>query len=318
MRIPAFFIAALIFVASALSSQSATLTSYISKEGKVVVILNGEIAPGDTDQLQQIIKTANDSGKIVSGIRLNSPGGNLLEGSKLADAFRFAKIASVVPNESTCASACFLAFAAGSDKFASYTASIGVHGASNANGTESVESNAATVAMAKIVKELGVPADIIGRMVVTPPDQMVWLTPNNLRAMGATVTGKPVQNPPADAPTQLPQPAQLPMQAAPPKWDNVVNGAVAASTAQHNGKPLFSRVCQPEFKICSSAVFFTSNDGKDNMVRTTEDANGKIIAREICGFNQFGDVRVCTDFDRGTSRRDMKDANGTWSKIADQ
>jgi hypothetical protein len=192
MRISTFFIAALIFAGAALSSKSATLTSYISKEGKVVVILNGEIAPGDTDQLQQITKTANDSGKIVSGIRLNSLGGNLLEGAKLADAIRFAKIASVVPNGSTCASACFLAFAAGADKFASYSASIGVHGASDANGKESVGSNAATVAMAKIVKELGVPADIIGRMVVTPPDQIVWLTPNNLRAMGTTMTGKPV------------------------------------------------------------------------------------------------------------------------------
>src|SRR2546430_4694111 len=110
------------------SARSATLTSYISKEGKVIVILNGEIAPGDTDHLQQIIRTANDSGKIVSGIRLNSPGGNLLESAKLADAIRFAKIASVVPNGATCASACFVAFAAGAEKFASYSASIGVHG----------------------------------------------------------------------------------------------------------------------------------------------------------------------------------------------
>jgi membrane-bound ClpP family serine protease len=102
MRISTFFVAALIFAGSALSSVSATLTSYVSKEGKVVVILNGEIAPGDTDQLEQIIKTANDSGKIVSGIRLNSLGGNLLEGAKLADAIRFAKIASIVPNGSTC------------------------------------------------------------------------------------------------------------------------------------------------------------------------------------------------------------------------
>ncbi len=136
MRISTFFIAALICAGSALPSASATLTSYVSKEGKVIVILNGEVAPGDTDQLQQIIKTANDSGKIVSGIRLNSPGGNLLEGVKLADAIRFAKIASVVPNGSTCASACFVAFAAGADKFASYNDSIGVHGASDPNARQ--------------------------------------------------------------------------------------------------------------------------------------------------------------------------------------
>ena len=124
------------FVGLTPPSTAATLTSDVSKEGKVVVILTGEIAPGDTDRLQQIIKTANDSGKIVSGIRLNSSGGNLLEGVKLADAIRFAKIASVVPKGSTCASACFIAFAAGAEKFASYGASVGVHGASDKNGQE--------------------------------------------------------------------------------------------------------------------------------------------------------------------------------------
>jgi len=306
-----------LFVGFTPPSTAATLTSYVSKEGKVIVILTGEIAPGDTNQLQRIIKTANDPGKVVSGIRLNSPGGNLLEGVKLADAIRFAKIASVVPNGSTCASACFIAFAAGADKFASYGASIGVHGASDKNGQETDGSNSATVAMAKIVKELGVPADIIGRMVVTPPDQMVWLSPNNLRAMGTTITGKPVQTPTANAPTQLP-PAQPTVQAAPPKWENIVNEAFSASTAQHNGKPDFNRVCQPELKICTTAIFFTGKDGKESMVRTAEDSSGKLIARDVCEFNQFGDVRVCVDFDRGTTHRDMKDANGNWSKIADQ
>lgn len=298
-------------------STAANLTTYVSKEGKVVAVLTGEITPGDTDQFQRIIKTANDSGKVVSGIRLNSPGGNLLEGMKLADAIRFAKIASVVPNGSTCTSACFIAFAAGAEKFVSYNASVGVHGASDANGQESVGSNAATVTMAKIVKELGVPADIIGRMVVTPPDQMVWLSPNNLRAMGTTMTGKPVQTPTINTPTQLPS-AQPARQAAPPKWEDIVNGAMKASSVQHNGKPQFGRVCQPELKTCSTAIFFTGTDGKENMVRTMEDSNGKLISREICMFNQFGDVRTCFDWDHSTSHRDMKDASGNWSKIADQ
>jgi hypothetical protein len=195
MRILAACLSALILAASSPSSFSAVLTSHVSKEGKAIIDLNGAITSGDSDRLQQLIKGANDSGKIVSGIRLNSQGGNVLEGAKLADAIRFAKIASVVSNGATCASACFLAFAAGVDKFASYSASIGVHGASDANGQETVGSNAATVAMAKIIKELGVPAAIIGKMVVTPPDQIIWLSPNDLRAMGASMTGKPSQTP---------------------------------------------------------------------------------------------------------------------------
>ena len=212
-------------------------------------------------------------------------GGNLLEGAKLADAIRYAKIASVVPNGATCASACFVAFAAGADKFASYSASIGVHGASDANGHESVASNAATVGMAKIVKELGVPADIIGRMVVTPPDQMVWLTPNNLRAMGTVLTGKPAQAQVANSPSQLLLGRQVAQAPPPTTWDDIIKTAIVASATQHNGKPQFVRTCQPELKVCSMAIMFTGNDKKEYIVRTAEDSSGKLIAREICEFN---------------------------------
>jgi hypothetical protein len=81
-----------------------------------------------------------------------------------------------------------LIFAAGETKFANYTAQIGVH-ASDENGAETVQSGAATVSMARIAKELGVPPAIIGRMVVTPPAQMVWLSPADLQSMGTTMAG---------------------------------------------------------------------------------------------------------------------------------
>ena len=57
------------------------------------------------------------------------------------------------------------------------------------------------------------------------------------------------------------------------------------------------------------AIMFTGNDKKEYIVRTAEDSNGNLIAHEICEFKRFGDVRVCSDFDRATTHRDMKDAN---------
>ena len=53
-------------------------------------------------------------------------------------------------------------------------------------------------------------------------------------------------------------------------------------------------------------------------MKTTENSNGKLLAHELCEFNQFEDVRLCVDWEPGTSRREMKDANGNWQKIADQ
>jgi hypothetical protein len=91
---------------------------------------------------------------------------------------------TVVQDGAECSSACFVVFSAGVRKFASYGAAIGVHGASNDKGEESEGSMAATVEMAKSIKNMGVPPGIIGKMVVTPPDQMVWLKFDDLREMG--------------------------------------------------------------------------------------------------------------------------------------
>lgn len=196
-------------VSSALSA--ATFKSVATKDGKTIILLSGEIAEGDADTLKAAIKSANDVGKLVSGVRLNSPGGNLLESLKLADVVRFAKVATNVAGNATCASACFLVYAAGATKFANYTAQVGVHGASDKRGDETTASNAATVSMARAAKDLGVPAAIIGRMVVTPPNEMVWLTPQDLLSMGTTMIGKPAQtvvSPTATAtvePTIVPQ-----------------------------------------------------------------------------------------------------------------
>jgi hypothetical protein len=79
----------------------------------VIISISGEFVEGDTDASKLSIKAANDAEKFVSGVRLNSVGGNLLEGVKLADAIRFAKVATNVGQGAQCASACFLAFAAG-------------------------------------------------------------------------------------------------------------------------------------------------------------------------------------------------------------
>jgi hypothetical protein len=259
-------------------------------------------------------------------LRLNSLGGALLEAAKLADVVRYAKIATVVADGSSCASACFIVFAAGAEKFASYTASIGVHGASDASGEETAQSGAATVSMARVLKDLGVPPSIIGKMVVTPPQEMVWLASDDLRAMGTSMTGKPAQLPPdklGERPQQvrptLPLDLQSPTKAsAPPQWKDLVEMAIAISTRQNNGRPLVVRTCQPELKVCINAVSYLSKDNTNLLVKTTENMAGKTVGREFCAFNKFGDVRNCLDWDTGASHTDMKNNNGQWIKVEDQ
>jgi hypothetical protein len=287
------------------------------------------LSVADTETLKAAIKATNDAGKRVASLRLNSIGGNLLEGVKLADIVRFAKMATNVGQGATCASACFLVFAAGETKFASYSAKIGVHGASDQAGEESGD---ATVSMARVAKELGVPPAIIGRMVVTPPSEMVWLSPTDLQSMGATMIGKPAQLPSIQdgpiakqtqpgAPVQLQPGAPVQLQpekpSAPVSWKTLVSNALEISSKQNGGKPKTSRSCQPEAHVCTTAIILTM-DGVDTAILARENAQGTMIEREICTFNDFTDIRTCMDFDSKLSHRDMKDSKGVWQKVGDE
>ena len=314
---------------------AASINKIDSKDGKTRVDLEGEVLPGDTDKLREIIKEANQSGRVVATIRLNSLGGNLKEAIQLADVVRYARTATAVLGGKKCASACFIVFAAGNEKYAHYSAWIGVHGASDSQGNETIQSNAATVTMAKVVKELGVPASIIGKMVVTPPDQMVWLTIDDLKAMGASMIGKPNQNPPDQTvQSQLPPggsntrpQSQLPQSILPEtngsapssrgSWKDFTDNAIELSRTQNNGRPRLARTCQPEMKVCTTGVWFVGKDGKQILVRTSSDDRGNLQRREICFFNEFQDVRTCLDWDTQKTHRDMQNNKGEWYKVSE-
>ena len=307
-------------------TRAASITAIDSKDGKTRLTLSGEIAPGDNDVIKANIKKANDAGRTVVTLRLDSVGGNLVEGVEIAETVRQAKMATAILSGAQCASACFIIFSAGNEKYAHYSAAVGVHGASDADGRETTSSGAATVSMAKIVRQFGVPNSIIGKMVVTPPSQMVWLTPDDLKSMGTSMMGKPDQLAvvPTQRPAQLPQEISPKSQAAMPAqkpnpnetWASLVNKAVTLSASQNNGKARSGRVCQPELKTCSNGIYFKADD-TEMLVKVTRDLSDKIIARELCSFNSFGDIRTCIDWDTHEKSKDVKNRDGKWIAVSE-
>jgi hypothetical protein len=178
-------------VAAACSSASAAeLTTTLSRENRTVILLNGELAEGDASKLRDLIRTSTNAARPVSGIRLNSPGGSMLEGVRLAGVIHNAKVATVVASGATCAAACFVAFVAGSQKFVSVSAMVGAPGAADKSGQQPAGEIPAIV---RVVKELGLLDAITERMLNTREDETLWLTHDDLRAMGATITGRPGQ-----------------------------------------------------------------------------------------------------------------------------
>ncbi|WP_354129355.1 hypothetical protein [Bradyrhizobium sp. i1.15.2] len=86
-------VAFILLLVATLSSnaESAEIKVGVDRSGQVTISIAAEIVPGDADRFSQSIRQANDAGESVANVRLDSPGVNLLEGVKIADAMRFGK-----------------------------------------------------------------------------------------------------------------------------------------------------------------------------------------------------------------------------------
>lgn len=149
--------------------------------GPASLAASGAVQPGDDDRLREALR-ALPPGARLAGLFLDSPGGDLLEGLRLAATVHAARLQTIVGEGAKCASACFLVFAAGSHLFASPTALVGVHSASYA-GLDTPDAQAATVTMARRLSEYDVPDTILGKMVTAHPSQIWWLNRSELESM---------------------------------------------------------------------------------------------------------------------------------------
>ncbi len=149
--------------------------------GGGMIFASGRVTVGDDAKLRSALGAVPAGARLV-GLSLDSPGGNAEEGVLLADTVREKGLGTFVGQGAMCASACFNVFAAGSRRFASTTALIGVHGASY-GGRDDVYAQAETVRLARQLAGFGVPDVILGKMITAQPNQMWWLNRDDLETM---------------------------------------------------------------------------------------------------------------------------------------
>lgn len=170
---------ALMLSPSAGQAMDFTFKPFEEKPNEGVIVASGEIRPGDDEKLHSLV-AALPGNTVLTGILLNSPGGSLLEGVRMATTIRNTGLATAAVR--VCASACFLMFAAGTRKLALNGARIGVHSAS-VEGVETIGSQAVTTQMARQAADFGVPPAVIGKMVTTAAADIAWLSQDDLRSM---------------------------------------------------------------------------------------------------------------------------------------
>ena len=202
-----------------------------SKDGVVFIVARGEIHQGDLRLFRQALANV-PAGEHARALVVDSPGGNLIEGEKLAAQVRDSDLAVIIGSDSQCASACFLLLAASAHRIAGTSALVGVHSAS-IDGKETMDSMAMTLMMQRIAGSYGIPPAIIGKMAQTAPGRIEWLTHDDLALMSVKIIddagdapqpeAAPVSTPlPAPPAPQAPIPAPRPaVQARPPAvWSN--------------------------------------------------------------------------------------------------
>jgi hypothetical protein len=176
-------------VLTSLAPQAEAVNRFGWSKSKETLYIHGKIEVGDAEKIADMI---NSSRRNLRGIILNSPGGNPYEAVKLIDLIKNRDFDTGVTKGGMCASACFMLWAAGRNKYVYADSQIGIHSASYLNNqTGQTEENqfamATTLGMARVYNALDVPVGLIGRMVITPPDNVYWLDNNDLAAMNVRV-----------------------------------------------------------------------------------------------------------------------------------
>ena len=183
------FLALLAVLIPASDAGAMELTTVSVQSEHVLVRLAGPIEAGDAAAFVAYIGHIQHDSKI--GLYLDSPGGLIAEAEKIAHAIHVGGYPVVVGVDGTCASACFMLFAASPERFAFSGARIGVHSASLPGQSESLVTMGLTTIMARDVTYYGVPPDIVGRMVTTAPQEMAWLTRPEEIEMGVRFLDEP-------------------------------------------------------------------------------------------------------------------------------
>lgn len=164
----------------------------------VIVDAEGMIMPNEADVMTAWMKTVPKAVRDRPNFAmvLNSPGGNPFAAFTIGETVRKAGGNTGVAEHGTCASACVIVWAAGVRKSASESSQIGVHGAYLDNGgvenakakeTDKLYEATFTLKIAQQLKMYGAPDNVVVAAIMTPPNEMYWLTQADAEAWGANL-----------------------------------------------------------------------------------------------------------------------------------
>lgn len=171
-----FLIAAMLF---SLPVQAAEIVRESGSDGTDLISVSGAFTEGD-DAVFRKLAAATDRAIVV----LNSGGGNLIAGLQIGRAIRLRGFATAVPSNALCASACALAWLAGSPRLLDANSKVGFHAAYRLVNGKASESGAANALVGAYLNQLGLSDTAVVYVTSAPPEGVEWLTPENAVSAG--------------------------------------------------------------------------------------------------------------------------------------
>lgn len=170
------------------SARAATVT-IIKPEtlnNAAVVLVEGDFELGDDKSFTKIALQIDHAIVVFS-----SDGGNLSAGLGIGKAIRLRQYDSFVMRNSTCASACAIAWLGGIHRYMQDNARIGFHAAYSDNNGQLQESGIANALVGSYLNQLGLPENAIGYITHAAPQSMQWLNESEARTNGIEVQPAP-------------------------------------------------------------------------------------------------------------------------------
>jgi len=165
------FVLALMFDALSANAADIRERDLAHSDGAKIITVTGELEPGDERLFSNIAVQAKRA-----VVLFDSPGGSVPAAIQIGKAIRLEGFATVVPEGSTCASACALAWLGGVARYMGASAKVGFHAAYINTSGEKQVSSVANALIGGYLNGLGYSENAIAFFTSAPPEGVRWLT----------------------------------------------------------------------------------------------------------------------------------------------
>jgi hypothetical protein len=154
-----------------------------------LIAVDGTLVPEDIDQFRSKVAGIKNAAVLFRG-----DGGSVLAAIRIGRYIRLKNWISFVPANTTCASACALAWLGGSRRLANATARIGFHAAHTIKGGQVTETGLGNAMVGAYLNELGLSDEAIVYITSAEPTSMRWLTAGDAATFGIELETLPTRN----------------------------------------------------------------------------------------------------------------------------